>query len=200
MADEEKPAILPARTFTLRELTAALASADEDLAFGDFDPEQVVGEIKEKVDAIKAVLDRMEVVSGWLDEQAKPLLKQARTLGKNAERLHKYVAEQMRANGFDSLPGNVWKVRLKENQPSLIVEREPTALDFQKWPNLVKMQRYYEWDNAALKQFILDADPDTEWGAKLLNDLPARVIRKLKIEFRANIPEQLEPKKRGKKN
>jgi hypothetical protein len=146
----EKPKI------TLEALLATMQLFDEGMAI-DFDPAQVVGDLKDKVDAVKSVIDRMEFQAEWARQKADPFMKAAYSLEKKVERLKEYVRYSMEKNGFQELPGNTFRAQLQKNAPSLeVTQPECSAIDYSKWPNYCKQIRYYEWDKAAIKSALLD--------------------------------------------
>lgn len=184
--------IQPAKP-TFRDLVALLADADNAMTDPNFDPAVLVGEIRDKVDAIKRVLDLLDATGIHLEEQAEPILVKARAYKSNYNRLRAYVATTMRDQSLQRIPGDKWAVRLRDAQPSLVVDREPTALDFEKWPNLVKQERFYVWNKPAVKEHLLMYK-----DGPLNIDLPARLTYSVWPEFKPLVPESLEPRKRKK--
>lgn len=141
---------------TLDALLTAMQLFDQGLAV-KFDPETVVGDLREKVDAIKTVIDRLEFQAEWAKQQAAPFMEVYYAVQKNVERLKEYVRYSMEKNGFQELPGNKYRVQLQDNPPALEITRpEATAMDYQKYPSYCKQIRFYEWDKPAIKAALLD--------------------------------------------
>lgn len=158
-----EPGIIEARPLpvvrpTLGALLARLAAVDE-LLEADVDPAELVGDVRDKVDAIKGYLDRLSALDAYLDTQIRPLDQAQEACRRNATRLKTYVRDQMVENKFEKLPGDVWRAQLQSNggvEPLVIAEGrlEPTPQDFTQFPGLVKMVRYYEWDMAKVRAFL----------------------------------------------
>lgn len=205
----ELPAIVPKRT--LLEIASQLWHADDALADPNFDPAAFVQELRSKVDDISLIVDRMESVGAWLKDVAAPLLKKGQAILNNRERLRDYVVhvlliekmarvETGESTEEISFPGHVLKVRLRDSNPSLVIDRAATADDFEKFPEHVKMNRSYSWDNDRIKD-ELKADAERNEGdpAKLPEGIPARLTIGNWPEWVPNVPQQLERKKKGKK-
>jgi hypothetical protein len=182
---------IPAPTF--QDLVAQLVRSDELLEDPNFDPAQLIGQIRDKVDAIKSVIDRMENVEAYLRGCAKPLLEKARAIGANQGRLKKYVAETMAMQHIEKIPGNMFSARLRTSPPAMEMTRPASPQDFVEHPNYVQMIREYRWDAAKIKADLLSGD--LKEGV-----LPAQITRGNWVEFPVLVPEQLEKKKKGKTN
>lgn len=142
---------------TLAELLRQLTEADEAVAVA-MDPAQIIGDLRSKVDAIKSVIDRLKFQEEWCRQQAAPFMDAAHACKTNRERLNDYVAFTMRANNFLELPGNAFRIKMQNNPASLIITKitEADAQDFEKYPNYVRMVRYYEFDKNAIKTALID--------------------------------------------
>lgn len=138
---------------TLTELLAALSNLDEAPAV-EFDPTQIVGDLKDKVDAIKKVLVRLELEHGRLLGLQCEIGKAAGQVGRNIDRLEDYLAFAMRSQGFDKLPGTMWRVQFQNSAPALEVERDATADDLIETPALVSRTVKYAWKKDEIKSYI----------------------------------------------
>jgi hypothetical protein len=149
------PAVIPELpSNTLAELLRLLSDSDESLV--TIDPEKVVGDLRAKVDAIAVVLDRLKFVESWAKAQAKPYVDQARSCANNWSRLREYVAFAMKAEGFQELPGERYRVHLRVNPPALeMIKAEADALDYEKYSAYCKLERRYVWDTAAIKAALM---------------------------------------------
>lgn len=138
---------------TLRELLSKLRDIDDDLLPEEFDPAEVVGDIKDKVDAIKWRLDSWAATAKMIEEEyIKPLKqKQAAILGK-AERLKDYVQHQMIANGFEKLPGEMFRVQVQNSPASVVTKDFANANFFLQSPDLVIQETTYKWDKEKIRQ------------------------------------------------
>lgn len=177
---------------TLMSLLEQLTAADDAIARPDFDPVLLAGELRGKVDALKFVTDRMDAVEKFLRGVAKPIAAKASAIKNNRERLRKYIAESMRSQKFEKIPGETFEVVLMDSPPALIMERSATAEDFEKFPCHVEMVRIYRWREDKIKDEILA-------GVELAG-IPAKITVGCYPNFRVLVPDQLQRKsKRSKK-
>lgn len=184
---------LPALSF--ENLLSELTGADEYLSDPNFDPQALVGDIRNKVDGLKSVETRMQLVSDYFDAFAKPILDKAKTIRNNRERLRDYIVYAMQSNHFEMVPGDGWKVRTRPNtQLSVETSREPGLRDYLEMPKLVRATTEYSWDKNAIKEMHANTPEEDMEG------LPFRVVQGYWPEFVPNVPEFLEKKKRKKKN
>jgi hypothetical protein len=197
----------------LIDLLKLLSDADAE-ALTEFDPAEVVGELKDKIDAIYEISQRLEQVESWNRLQAEPFLQFAKRAKSNRERLREYVTYAMQSEKFDVLPGLRFKAVMQPNPPALVVmQSEPTALDFKNLPQYVRVVRRYEWDTAAIKDALLlkarelagpEADITDEHheqaAVALFGEVAvARITVGKHVRFRPNPPAVLESKKGAKK-
>lgn len=178
---------------TLAELVSLLERSED--ALEHFDPEVLVGTLKDKVDAIHSVLERMEAIAGYLSASADPLTRKARAIKKARERLKEYVAFQMKANGFSTLPGQLFKVNLQQTAEYLEIEvdRRATAKDATDYADYVQTDIYFSWNKEAIEKAFAE-------GIELPDFIKVQPKRTAFIKFYPNVPESLEPKKKkGKK-
>lgn len=208
-----------------KSLVGAVAPDNEIFAYGvrklplwqivarlgdpSFSPDEVLADLKGKVDAIEYILGEFDTVvsrdpsrnPAWLDRYYYAITEMRQTLNNNRERLRKRIVEIMTEKQYERLPGNTFSVKLKRTNPSIqmpldpILKREmpPTAMDYEKWPKFVKMERKYVWDKDAMHDYRKAN------GDKLPEGFPGKVIENFWPDFVLNIPETLSrPKKRGK--
>lgn len=195
---------------TLSSILTAMQMFDEAIVI-DFDSAEVVaGDLKDKVDAIKVVIDRLEFQAEWCRQKADPFMKSAYALERNVKRLREYVLYQMQQGEFDTLPGNTYRAQLQNNPPSLeLTQPECSALDYQRYPNYVKQIRFYEWDKTAIKDALISKRRDVieecaTSGVPAPNDrsftaeaIPfAKLAIGQQLRFYVNLPEGT---KKGKK-
>jgi len=180
-------------SLSFESLIALLNVADDSFADPDFDPQTLVGDLRNKVDGLKSIETRMDLVADYFERFAKPIIEKARTVRKNRERLRDYIAQSMLDHKFQTVPGNLWKVRLREANPKVVAGREPTVADYLEMTDLVRVETVYSWDKNAIK------DVHATTAAEDMEGLPFKVVRGHWPEFVANVPEVLEKKKREKK-
>jgi hypothetical protein len=175
---------------TFASLVSALARADDDLSDPNFDPALLLSDIRDKVDAIHFVLERMDAVSAWLKDIAAPFLSKSKTITSNHARLRSYVVHVMQQNQFHALPGEKVKVTLMNSPPSLVMEREASSLDYQAYPEYVQIERRYKWNTEKIKEDLLKG--------KELPEIPGRITQGQYPRFHPIVPEKLESKKQKK--
>lgn len=177
---------------SLGDLLDFMEKAEEELE--TFDPAELVGTVKDKVDNIHRILEKMKSSSDYLKAVAKPLTNKARALDNAHSRLREYVAFHMKDKEFDTLPGNSYRVNLQYSKPTfdLNAEREPTALDAQLYKGFVRTEVSFSWDKEKIEEAFNEQKP-----------IPGIVSASYKstpfIKFYPYVPEGIETKKKGKK-
>lgn len=146
---------------SLKVLLDKLAPIDEFLPEEDFDPSIVVGDIKDKIDAIKYRMDEWEAREKMLRATLLKLVQQRiKSLKGKRERLKEYVKKQMTEHGFNKLPGLIHRAQISDSKGKLITDFEPLFQHYQAYPKYVKQVVTYEWINSAIRD-------DLDAGVKL---------------------------------
>lgn len=145
--------VAPKKTATLDDILRSLSDLDAAPAV-EFDPTEVVGDLKDKVDAIYKVMGRLKSEAARLDEIAEQFLMASKACEKNADRLKEYVIFTMRKHGFDKLPGKEFRVQMQKTTPSVEVEREAGPEDQLAFPHLVVRKTTYAWEKKKLREWI----------------------------------------------
>ena len=194
-----------ARNKSLRELIIALAAADDDLDDPDFSPEALLQGMTGKVDAwhfkLLAWEGRAKYLTDVVRSLVEPISRKISALSNAQTRGLAYVTECLllerscrvemgEKSTAVSLPGEVFKVRLRDNAAALQgPDRPATAEDFEKFPDFVVAKRSYEWVNAKVK--------DALKKGSLPKEIPARLTVGHRPEWVPNVPE-LETKRKKK--
>lgn len=148
---------LPRRP-SLGAMLAQLSQLDELMGSSDLDPAALIGDIRDKVDAIKTVVDDLEDFAVRMQARAMPYQKAARAASASVERLKEYVLREMEANAFEKLPGEAWRAQLQANGQAALIfntgHETPTDADATAFPGLVKMYMVTEWNRDAVKTFL----------------------------------------------
>ena len=172
-------------------LLTEMGRIDDAMGDPNLDMPGLIGDVRDKVDALNAVLNRIEATAQYLEEMAKPLIAKARALKNNHARLTTYIVESLEKNNVSAVPGNAYKLALvRASIPSLKIE-PATPESFTAWPDFVQIQRSYTWDNAKVKDFLAN-------NKAVPVDFPGKLEYSYRPKFSANVPESLE-KKKGKK-
>lgn len=136
----------------LSEILSKLRTIDDDLAPEDFDPAALVGDLRDKVDAIKWRIDTWEAAAAKTQDWIDLLEARKKSLNGKVERLESYVKIEMIKNEFESLPGHVLKLKLQNNAPKVVVDAEANAQNFIAYPEIVKQKVTYDWDKKTMLQ------------------------------------------------
>lgn len=140
---------------SLREILNNLQKIDDEMAPEDFNPEEIVGDLKGKVDAIKWRIDSWYAEANTIDEQwIAALEKRRNALRKKAEKLEAYVKGQMLLHGYDTLPGEMMRIDLRNSQPSVEINKEAGPEDYLQYTNFVLQKTSYNWNKKAVKEAI----------------------------------------------
>jgi hypothetical protein len=139
---------------TLRDLLQKLDALDNDLS-AEIDPAELVGEIRDKVDAIKHVLDRMDNFAEFLKSRIEPLAKARSSVTKNIKRLEEYVKFHMQEQHLERLPGEEFYIRLIQRAERLVFSLPPGPDEALRYFDYVKIQRIYSWDEEKIHNDIL---------------------------------------------
>lgn len=140
---------------SLRDILENLKAIDDDLSPEDFDPAAVVGDLKDKVDAIKWRIDSWnsqakQIQECWIDQLAKKKI----SLERKAEKLESYVLEQMLLNGFEKLPGHMMEVTVRKNNPAVEISLDAGPETYLQYDNLVIQKTIYQWDKKKVKELL----------------------------------------------
>jgi hypothetical protein len=146
-------------TESFGELLNTLASIEEEAHTTELDPATVIGEIKEKVDSTKFVIDGLLARSKEMKAHAEEFMKAAKSLENNAKRFKEYIAFCMSSQDYEKLPGDRWYVRLMEKKTKT-PNRTPTQHDAIKMEGLVKREVSYKWDSKALIESVENGSTD----------------------------------------
>lgn len=194
-ASPAPPELVEAERSTLLNLVQSMTSLDEAMGATDFNPEALVGQLKGKVDALKFVLDCMDARASYLKaEVAAPIVKKARAIDNNRDRLRDYIAFCMEVGKFETLPGDVYRVDLQRTPDRVTLSRPPKPEDMQAYPGMVKVrvERVYSWDGFAIESAL-------KKGGILADDFPGKLESTPFVKFHVNTHEKLAPKPKGKR-
>ena len=176
---------------TFNEMLAEMARIDDAMSDPNINLPDLIGDMKDKVDALNSVLTRMECTAQFLDEMAKPLLAKARALRANHARLEAYIVNSMETHNADTIPGVAYKLALVKSSNPEVRVADATPGDYTAYPDFVQIRREYKWDKIKIKTFLKES-------AEVPVDFPATLVYNYRPVFKANVPESLE-KKKGKK-
>lgn len=139
---------------SLNELTNILSMIDDDLAPEEFEVEEIVGEIRDKVDAIKWRIDSWlahadAIQKEWID----PLTTRKRALEGKAQRLKDYCAWVMAKDQLTALPGHAFSLQLRQST-AVETEVSPGPKEAMEMPVYCKSRVTYQWDKSAIAEAL----------------------------------------------
>lgn len=149
---------------TLRELLEKFKFIDDDLPPEDFKPEELVGDIRDKVDSIKFKLDEWRAKADAIKKEwVSKLQVKAQSLEKKADRLELYVYEQMVHHNFETLPGTLVRIDLQNSPSSVEIEMPANPDMYLQYSNYMAAETDYRWDKKAIKA-ALEAGKELPWA------------------------------------
>jgi len=171
---------------TFDQLLGSLATIDDCLEDPDFDPAAFMGDISDKIDNTKAILDMMDATVAGLEATAKPLLAKAKSIKGNKDRLLGYLHHTMQAHNETALPGHKWRIELKRSHVPALDVRAATDLDYSTFLGYVDRSVSYSWKKDDIKDAI-------KIGA-MPSDFPGSLAYSTSVKFSPIIPTTLEKK------
>ncbi len=140
---------------SLGQMLEMLREVDDDLAPEDFDPCALVGDIREKVDALKWRIDKWRYTAKMISaEYIIPLSKKAASLKGKADKLEDYILSEMIRQGVEKIPGNMFRLQQQSSTPSLEIRVPADASMYLNYPELVRQEVVYSWDKSTIKAHI----------------------------------------------
>lgn len=132
----------------------------EDLADDNADLSEFVGELADKVDAIKSYIDTLEAESEKFKRYAVEMKKRSDTITKAKERLETYVIQSLEEHGTTFEVGNMWSVKIRESEKVQIdVEAEQALKEDTLFFDMIavgaiKHTESWSWDKKVCKDLI----------------------------------------------
>ena len=171
---------------TFDQLLGSLATIDDCLEDPDFDPSAFMGDISDKIDRTKAVLDLMDATIAGLEATAKPLLAKAKSIKGNKDSLLSYLHHTMQAHNEIALPGHKWRIEIKRSRVPALEVRAATDLDYSTYLGYVDRSVSYSWKKDDIKAALkIGAMPGT---------FPGTLAFSTSVKFSPIIPTTLEKK------
>lgn len=167
---------------TLAQILDTLQAADDALIEMNVEQMAELGALlAAKVDGYRLVLTKMEAEETRLRAEADAFLKPARVLAKAQERLKEAMAYHMTQHKMTRIPGEQWRVDLKESKAVECPQATPTNDDQWNYPDYVRLK--FEWNKIALKAGLEKGDPKAMEVARFVtNHTPTFAVMKKGIE------------------
>lgn len=136
---------------TFAEFLLILKNADDELE-SDINWEEVLGDVRDKVDSIKFVHDRLNFEIEFLKKQEESLERRRLIIEKNLKNLKKYVNWSMFSLDFQAVPGNEWAIVRRNNPVKIECNTNPTVELWTKYDKYIKRKVEYSWSKDQLKK------------------------------------------------
>lgn len=130
--------------------------------------DEIVGDIRDKVDDIRYVRERLTFEAEWLKSQIEVMQKRRASLLANKQRLEDYVNWSMHCHEITEFPGNKWRVKVQKNPVAIEAKRQPEMDDFLKHEGLVRRKIEYSWKLGDIKDLALSGELPEDLKADLV--------------------------------
>lgn len=146
---------------TLWQLQDKLFEYEELINQDDIDLYEILGEISEKIDNIKQMIDLFETEADRFKHYKDEMAARQKSLQNASERLKSYVISCLENHNSTFEKGNIWVAKIRENK-RIETFKEPEAKDMLKLAksNIFCIKSKYEWDKSLLKEMISNPDHD----------------------------------------
>lgn len=165
---------------SLWQLQDRLLEFEEMINSDDQDLSTILGDIAQKIDNIKQMIDVFEFEAERFKQYRDEMAARQKSLEKAADRLKSYVTASLERHGTTFERGNIWICKLRENKR---VETfcDPEAKDMLRLAQagLFCVKTSYAWDKTAIKEALADADKNA-----LISEY-AKIVTSKSINFSA---------------
>lgn len=155
---------------SLWELQDRLLEFEDMINAEEADLSAILGDIAQKVDNIKQMIDVFEFESKRFKEYRDQMSARSKSLDSAAERLKSYVATCLERHDSTFEKGNMWVVKLRDNK-KVETFADPEVKDVLRLAKagLSCVRTTYQWDKLALKELLSrdDRDPIIDEYAKM---------------------------------
>jgi hypothetical protein len=138
---------------SLWKLQDLLVEAEEQINDETVNLDEVIGDIRNKVDNLKMMIDTLKSESDKFKRYKDEMAKKQQALANAAERLESYVLKSLEAHNTTFELGNLWTAKIREGR-YVNTTRDPEPLDVLIHPTLVKTT--YSWDKRAIKDTLIE--------------------------------------------
>lgn len=165
---------------SLWQLQDRLLEFEEMINSSESDLTEILGEIAQKIDNIKQMIDVFEFEAERFKMYRDEMGARQKSLEKAAERLKGYVASSLERHGTTFERGNIWIAKLRENKR---VETfcDPEAKDMLKLAQagIFCIKTNFTWDKTAIKEAL-----NKEGDNALISEY-AKIVTSKSINFSA---------------
>lgn len=140
---------------SLGEMLELLKDLDDDMLPEQFDPAILIGDIKDKVDAIKWKMDDWQYKSDMIwDQYITPLQRKINSMLGKMDRLKAYIESEMKRLDVEKIPGKLFRIQLQNSPKSLTVRVPADAHMYLNYPDMVVQNTSYNWDKEKIRSHI----------------------------------------------
>jgi len=122
----------------------------------------LVGDIRDKIDSIKYVLDTIELEAEKFASYKVEMAAREKRLKSCAERLKKYVALSLEKHDTKFELGTIWKAQIRESKSVSILANDPTTNDLLKYAKYDFIKTKMEWSKTAIKKELEKGNSDVQ--------------------------------------
>ncbi len=139
----------------LGQMLEILRDMDEDLLPKDFDPQALIGDIRNKADGIKWRINAWEYRVKMIKEEGIDLLeKKIKAINGKADKLREYVLSEMTRLGVEKVPGNLFQIqRVANSTAKLTITQPPDENMIRSYPELIRQET--RWDTDKVKEHLM---------------------------------------------
>lgn len=124
---------------TLTEILNIYNAVDDDVIEIDHETIQLTGdELQAKIDSFVTYIKDCKSRAKELKERSKEIEGRAKALVNRANNITDYLKYVMEQNGFEKLPGNLYRVSLVKSKPKIVMDRDCTDDDLQNHFDFVR--------------------------------------------------------------
>lgn len=155
---------------SLWALQDQLAKAEEEVnSADDAGLAAIVGDIRNKVDSIKGMIDIFDSEASRFKAYKDEMAKRQKSLENAAQRLRDYTISALRYHGTEFEVGNMWAARIQQSEKLEVFKDAPEPADYVKLGlNFPVIKQSLVWDKTEMKKLIKSGNQDLLAYAKIV--------------------------------
>lgn len=134
----------------LQEMLGKLKELDEGLET-EVNWQELIGDIQNKVDNIKYIIDKLDVQDIWLSKQRDDIDKRLKSVRTNKKNLLNWINFSLTSTQTDKVPGLDWVVKIQNNPKTLEITEEASRDLWKDFDKYIRRNVTYSWDKEAIK-------------------------------------------------
>jgi len=145
------------------------------------DWEEILGSLRDKVDSIKFIRDRLQSAYDFYDREVDRLKAKKTSIQNNLDNLLNYVNNCMKNGDFEQIPGKKWIIATRKNPPTIEIKDDASADYFLNFENFVKRQIIYTWKKNEIKEALAEGELPVELEKLVSKTQNTRIVFQEKI-------------------